>query len=177
MADATLVANLSMKCPSCGAFGALAGSGKAFEPRGRFADAPVYRCIACDGGVRVTNAGKASTSGRAKGTSIPVSQWAQMRAAYENPQAVQKRAASEKVVLAVQQQRKQPEAEGAAPDPLPERSESKPKRLDTEQSTVGDEVNKEIIASELRLLKALHDEGILTDDEYETKRKTLTDQL
>ena len=32
-------------------------------------------------------------------------------------------------------------------------------------------------ASALRQLKALHDEGILTDDEYETKRKALTDQL
>ena len=31
--------------------------------------------------------------------------------------------------------------------------------------------------SQLRQLKALHDEGILTDDEYETKRKALTDQL
>ena len=26
-------------------------------------------------------------------------------------------------------------------------------------------------------LKALHDDGILTDDEYETKRKALTDKL
>ena len=32
-------------------------------------------------------------------------------------------------------------------------------------------------ANALRQLKALHDEGILTDDEYETKRKPLTDQL
>tara|TARA_R110002110_G_scaffold415316_1_gene649198 strand:- start:4237 stop:4953 length:717 start_codon:yes stop_codon:yes gene_type:complete len=32
-------------------------------------------------------------------------------------------------------------------------------------------------ASALRQLKALHEEGILTDDEYETKRKALTDQL
>ena len=29
----------------------------------------------------------------------------------------------------------------------------------------------------LRLLKALHDDGVLTDDEYETKRKVLANQL
>ena len=29
----------------------------------------------------------------------------------------------------------------------------------------------------LRRLKALHDDGILTDAEYETKRKALADQL
>ena len=33
------------------------------------------------------------------------------------------------------------------------------------------------IEASLRRLKALHDEGILTDDEYETKRKALADQL
>lgn len=33
------------------------------------------------------------------------------------------------------------------------------------------------IADSLRQLKALHDEGILTDDEYETKRKSLAEQL
>ena len=33
------------------------------------------------------------------------------------------------------------------------------------------------IAEALRQLKALHDEGILTDDEYETKRQRLADQL
>lgn len=33
------------------------------------------------------------------------------------------------------------------------------------------------VAEALRELKALHDDGILTDDEYETKRKALTDQL
>ena len=32
-------------------------------------------------------------------------------------------------------------------------------------------------AQSLRELKALHEEGILTDDEYESKRKGLTDQL
>jgi hypothetical protein len=32
-------------------------------------------------------------------------------------------------------------------------------------------------AESLRQLKALHDECILTDDEYETKRQTLTDRL
>ena len=32
-------------------------------------------------------------------------------------------------------------------------------------------------ATALRQLKALHDEGILTDDEYETKRQALADQL
>ena len=33
------------------------------------------------------------------------------------------------------------------------------------------------IADSLRQLKALHDEGILTDDEYETKRTSLAEQL
>ena len=33
------------------------------------------------------------------------------------------------------------------------------------------------VAQSLRQLKSLHDDGILTDAEYETKRKTLTDQL
>ena len=33
------------------------------------------------------------------------------------------------------------------------------------------------VAESLRQLKALHDEGILTDDEYETKRKPLADEL
>jgi len=33
------------------------------------------------------------------------------------------------------------------------------------------------IEASLRRLKALHDDGILTEDEYETKRKALTDQL
>jgi hypothetical protein len=33
------------------------------------------------------------------------------------------------------------------------------------------------VVESLRQLKALHDEGILTDDEYETKRKALTKQL
>ena len=33
------------------------------------------------------------------------------------------------------------------------------------------------IEASLRRLKALNDEGILTDNEYETKRKALTDQL
>jgi len=33
------------------------------------------------------------------------------------------------------------------------------------------------VAKSLRQLKALHDEGILTDDEYDTKRKRLADQL
>lgn len=33
------------------------------------------------------------------------------------------------------------------------------------------------IAESLRQLKALHDEGLLTKDEYETKRKALADQL
>ena len=32
-------------------------------------------------------------------------------------------------------------------------------------------------SSESGQLKALHEEGILTDDEYETKRKALTDRL
>jgi hypothetical protein len=35
----------------------------------------------------------------------------------------------------------------------------------------------ETIATSLRRLKALHGEGILTDDEYETKRQRLADQL
>ena len=33
------------------------------------------------------------------------------------------------------------------------------------------------VEASLRRLKALHDDGILTDDEYETKRKALTAQL
>ena len=33
------------------------------------------------------------------------------------------------------------------------------------------------IEASLRRLKALHDEGILTDDEYDTKRQRLADQL
>ena len=33
------------------------------------------------------------------------------------------------------------------------------------------------ISEALRQLKALHDEGILTDGEYETKRQALADQL
>ena len=33
------------------------------------------------------------------------------------------------------------------------------------------------IEASLRRLKALHDDGILTDVEYETKRKALTDKL
>ena len=33
------------------------------------------------------------------------------------------------------------------------------------------------VEASLRRLKALHNDGILTDDEYETKRKALTDQL
>jgi hypothetical protein len=33
------------------------------------------------------------------------------------------------------------------------------------------------VAESLRQLKSLHDEGILTDDEYESKRQSLADQL
>ena len=33
------------------------------------------------------------------------------------------------------------------------------------------------VVASLRRLKALHDDGILTNDEYETKRKALTDEL
>ena len=41
----------------------------------------------------------------------------------------------------------------------------------------GTELSRGEAVEALRQLKALHDEGILTDDEYETKRKTLADQL
>ena len=37
--------------------------------------------------------------------------------------------------------------------------------------------NPASVADQLHRLKGLHDEGILTDDEYETKRKALTDKL
>ena len=50
-----------------------------------------------------------------------------------------------------------------------------PAPIETSAPTV--EADGATIEASLRRLKALHDDGILTDDEYETKRKTLTEQL
>jgi len=57
------------------------------------------------------------------------------------------------------------------PTPKPKASQTLAPAVETVASSAADP------ASALRQLKALHDEGILTDDEYETKRKALTDQL
>jgi|TARA_R110002110_G_scaffold292436_1_gene506526 hypothetical protein len=54
---------------------------------------------------------------------------------------------------------------------LPEAFRPAPAPLDPPNAT------DSTVVESLRQLKALHDEGILTDDEYETKRKALTDQL
>jgi hypothetical protein len=51
----------------------------------------------------------------------------------------------------------------------------KPKAAQTTVETVASSAADP--ASALRQLKALHDEGILTDDEYKTKRQALADQL
>lgn len=55
-------------------------------------------------------------------------------------------------------------------------AESRPPETDQEASAP-QVVGTSRVAESLRQLKALHDEGILTDDEYEAKRKPLTEQL
>lgn len=55
-------------------------------------------------------------------------------------------------------------------------AESRPLGTDQEASAPR-VVGTSGVAESLRQLKALHDEGILTDEEYEAKRKPLTEQL
>jgi hypothetical protein len=50
-----------------------------------------------------------------------------------------------------------------------------PRSPEPARGGTGDE--HERLADDLRRIKALHDEGILTDEEYETKRKHLADRL
>ena len=55
-------------------------------------------------------------------------------------------------------------------------AESRPLGTDQEASAPR-VVGTSGVAESLRQLKALHDEGILTDEEYEAKRKPLTDEM
>lgn len=60
----------------------------------------------------------------------------------------------------------------SSPSPKPAPADQAPKPAATSATK-----NPASVADQLRQLKSLHDDGILTDDEYETKRKALTDQL
>jgi hypothetical protein len=69
-----------------------------------------------------------------------------------------------------------PAAPLAAPSSPPEVPPSDP--MPAHSSAHSEEqLSRDEIAESLRQLKALHGEGILTDDEYETKRQRLARQL
>jgi transcriptional regulator with XRE-family HTH domain len=61
------------------------------------------------------------------------------------------------------------------PTPKPKATQTPAPTVETPAPTGAD--GAETIEASLRRLKALHGEGILTDDEYETKRQRLADQL
>ena len=63
----------------------------------------------------------------------------------------------------------------------PEKEAEYQERVATEleerrHAMVSDPTDSDVVAA-LRQIKSLHDEGILTDDEYEMKRRRLTGQL
>ena len=76
-----------------------------------------------------------------------------------------------------------PEDDDASPatTAVPKKSSPSPKPAPADQAArpaaTSATKNPASVADQLRQLKGLHDDGILTDEEYETKRKALTDQL
>jgi hypothetical protein len=221
-----------MKCPSCAANG-LVGTGKAFEPRGRYDGFPVYKCGTCNGGVRVTNAGRAMVTRKAKGVSIPAAQWQQMKNEFGRHAPPAKASTRPDLAgRAVRPNRPPPSGPMTNADTAAEyreavytfdgwddrttaalvagmRQRSIPYTWKGEElvirrefdaavdgliATLEEEYNsgesdgvanpkaesaaaRADIAESLRQLKALHAESLLTDDEYETKRQGLADQL
>lgn len=61
---------MKLKCPMCGFDGAM-GPNSNFEVLGRYNGYPAYMCKSCGKGLRITNAGRAMITKRAKAALLP----------------------------------------------------------------------------------------------------------
>ena len=61
---------IKLKCPSCGVRGIMGSTGT-FEVLGRYNGYPAYLCSSCGAGLRITNAGRALITKRAKAERMP----------------------------------------------------------------------------------------------------------